>query len=170
MRLAPQPQLSGSMIPVSGGLRGVRQTIAVMRQFVNQGKVDPAIRQAATSIIFLAPAKNSPAEVERLFDYVQSHVRYTQDINDVETVSTPQKTLAGLIGDCDDQSVLFATFCETVGYPTRFVIAGYNTPGMLEHVYVQVCIDGEWVDADCTESHELGWAPPDPVTIYYEVV
>lgn len=170
MLLAPTPSLNGVSVPYAGGIRGVRQTLAVMRRYVNAARVDPAMRQAATSIIFLAPAKDAPSEVRRLFEYVQSTVRYTMDVNGVETLSTPQKTLAGRVGDCDDMSALFATLCECVGYVTRFVVAGYETPGDLEHVYVQVCVNGQWIDADCTEPFALGWSPPDPVTIYYEVV
>lgn len=170
MLLAPTPSLNGIAVPYSGGLSGVRQTIRVMRRYVNAARIDPAFRQKATSIIFLAPAKDEPTEVRRIFEFVQSTIRYTRDVNGVETLTTPQKTLEGRIGDCDDMSALFAALCEAVGYPTRFVVSGYSDPGVCEHVYVQVSIGDDWIDADCTEAHPLGWSPPDPVTLYTESV
>ena len=97
-------------------------------------------------------------------------VRYVRDVHEVETLQSPDKTIALRVGDCDDQAVLLASLLESVGYPTRFVAAGYAAPGELDHVYLQVCLDGEWLDADPTERMFLGWAPPDPVTLLVEHV
>lgn len=170
MMLAPQPELSVHVRPMAPGLRGVRQTIAVMRDLVNAGRVDPVIRQAATSIIFLQPEKVPDAEVGKLLEFVQQTIRYTQDVHDVETVSTPEKTLLGKVGDCDDQSTLLAALCESVGYATRFIVAAYDDPKIMEHVYLQICVDGQWLDADPTEDGPLGWAPPDALKIMVERV
>ena len=79
-------------------------------------------------------------------------------------------TLQGRIGDCDDQVVLLATLLESVGYPTRFVVAGYNVPGQLEHVYLQALLDGQWVDMDPTEQYPMGWAAPRAVAYGVEQV
>jgi transglutaminase-like putative cysteine protease len=170
MNLAPQVALEGTRHTYSNGLRGVLQTLAVMRRLVNAAKVNPAIRQAATSIIFLTPERDDMAEVSALFDFVRDSIRYVKDVHNVETLSTPEKVLEGRVGDCDDQSVLLAALFETVGYPSRFVIAGYSSPSQVEHVYVQVCIDGEWFDCDPTENGGIGDAPPDPQCVYVEVV
>lgn len=170
MFLAPQPILRATLRSYQTGLRGVAQTIAVMRDLVKRGRVDPAIRQAATSIIFLTTEKADQQEVSKLLEFVQSSIRYTKDVHDVETISTAEKTLAGRIGDCDDQSVLLAALLESVGYPTRFVVTGYETPDVLEHVYLQVYLDGQWLDCDPTERGPLGWAPPGAVSLYVEKV
>lgn len=154
----------------SNGMRGVAQTIAVMRALVNQGRINPAIRAAAAGIVFLTPEKDPGSEVGAIFDHVQNRIRYLSDVNDVETIATAEKTLAVKYGDCDDKSILLASLLESIGYSTRFVVAGYSTPGVVEHVYVQVCADDEWVDLDATEQHPMGWAAPDPVTIYFERV
>lgn len=168
MFLAPQPVLRATLRGYATGLRGVAQTIAVMRRLVREGRVDPVIRQAATSIIFLTTEKADQQEVSKLLEFVQSSVRYTKDIHDVETISTAEKTLAGRVGDCDDQSVLLAALFESVGYPTRFVVTAYEDPDVLEHVYLQVFVDGQWLDADPTERGPLGWSPPGALTTYVE--
>lgn len=168
MFLAPTPELSGVRRYLSDGLRGVKETVRAMRSAVAAARTDLGIRQAAISIIWLQPAHASLAEACSLFEWVRDHVRYVRDIVDVETLSTPGKTLEQLIGDCDDQAVLLAALLESVGYPTRFVVTAYNFPGNFEHVYLQVQIDGEWFDCDPTENEAFGWAPPDPVSIMIE--
>lgn len=170
MFLAPQPLLTATCTPISAGMRGVRQTLAAMRSLVNEGRKTIRIRQAATSAAFLTPEKDELAEVQAVFILVRDGVRYLRDIHDVETLSSPEMTLAQRVGDCDDKTTLLAALLESIGYPTRFVVAGYSQPGEVEHVYLQVFARGEWIDADATENQSLGWAPPAPVTLLIEDV
>jgi hypothetical protein len=169
MILAPQPELSGHIVYISGGVAGVYQTIAAMRKLVNQYKIDPMIRQSATSAIFLTPEKDDLSEVAALFSVVRDGCRYTKDILGIETLSSPDKTLIGKIGDCDDQATLLAALIESVGYPTRFVIAGYHNEDY-EHVYLQVWAADQWIDLDPTEPHPMGWEPPGATVKAFEVV
>lgn len=170
MFLAPTPALHGQLRPLSPGIAGIRQTVDCMRQMVRAYRSDPALIQAARSAIFLTPERDELSEVHALFSFVQQHVRYIRDVHEVETLSTPDKTLAAQVGDCDDQSTLLATLLEAVGYPTRFVVAGYDAPGQLTHVYLQAHAGGDWIDLDPTESNPMGWAPPNPVTLMMERV
>jgi len=170
MMLAPTPRLSGQIVALADGMRGIEQTLGTMRDLVNQFRTNLDIRQTATATIFLTPEKNQLAEANALFELVRDGIRYTRDINGVETISTPLMTLQGRIGDCDDQVVLLATLLEAVGYPTRFVVAGYNLPGELEHVYLQAWLNGQWVNMDPTEHHPMGWAAPRPVAYAIESV
>jgi len=170
MMLAPTPRLSGQIVALADGMRGIEQTLGTMRQLVNEFRTNLDIRQTATATIFLTPEKNQLAEANALFELVRDGIRYTRDINGVETISTPLMTLQGRLGDCDDQVVLLATLLESVGYPTRFVVAGYNYPGELEHVYLQALLDGQWIDMDPTEHYQMGWAAPRPVAYAIESV
>lgn len=167
---APQIPLTVRDASYSNGLRGVAQTVAIMRKLTNEGAVDPAIRAAAAGIVYLTPEKDPGSEVAAIFDHVQNRIRYLSDVNGVETIATAAKTLAWKQGDCDDKSILLASLLESIGYPTRFVVAGYTVAGQLEHVYVQVWLGDEWVDLDATEPTPMGWAAPDPLTIYCERV
>lgn len=170
MFLAPTPQLSGVRRYLSDGTAGVRETVTAMREAVTLGRTSLPIRQAAISVIWLQPPQNAYAEACALFEWVRDSVRYVRDIVDVETLSTPDKTLEQLIGDCDDQSVLLAALLESVGYPTRFVVAGYSIPGHFDHVYLEVNVDGEWIACDPTVNEAFGWAPPDPLCKMVEQV
>ena len=169
MMLAPAPYLSGSIVQIANGVAGVSDTLQTMRALVNRCKTDLRIRQAATNVAFLQPEKDESAEVEAVFNFVRDHIRYTRDINGVETLMAPPQVLASRLGDCDDQTCLLACMLESIGYSTRFVVAGYGG-GDFEHVYLQTWINGQWVDMDPTEPYPMGWAPPDPTVIAFEAV
>lgn len=170
MNLAPDIALNGTMTSISNGQPGVWQTIAHMRRLVNQFKSNVEMRKAATQIIFLTPEKDEYAEAEAIFNFVRDSIRYVKDIYNVETLSTPLITLQTKLGDCDDQTTLLATLLESVGYPTRFVVAAYTVPGHYEHVYMQAYVGNEWVDMDATEHEPMGWQPPGAVSIAYEAI
>jgi len=166
MYVAPHPDssaLHGVSLCINSGARGVRQTLAVMRSLVRQYRTDLGLLSTARNLIFLAPEKDEMAEAECLFRFVRDQIRYTRDIHDVETVSSPDKTLAFQCGDCDDKTTLLATLAECVGFPTRFVVTGYSAPGQYEHVYLQLLVNNRWVSADPTEPQNLGWEPPGAV-------
>jgi hypothetical protein len=164
MFLAPDYPLSGAIVHLAGGRAGTWQTIRTMRALVNAGKVQPELIHAAVSAIYLTPETDELAEVSAVFAAVRDGVRYVRDVCGVETLCDPLTTLRRRAGDCDDQSTLLAAMLEAVGYPTRFIVAGYSGPDF-EHVYVQVYARGQWIDLDPTEHNGVGWAPPYP-TIY----
>ena len=170
MQLAPAITLTATPGIILDGLPGIFQTVAIMRQLVNAGKINPEIRQAAASVAYLTPEKNDYAEVQAIFEYVRDCIRYLKDIHNVETLATPEKTMQCKYGDCDDQSVLLAALLESIGYPTRFVCAGYSDPCAVEHVYVQVACGDTWVNCDPTERQPLGYAPPGALCMYVENV
>lgn len=170
MNLAPHIEMTATRAFLSNGMRGIFQTLDIMRQIIDQYKTNTDIRQASIGLIFLTPEKDDNAEATVIFNFVRDRVRYVRDIVDVETISTPDKTLMSMIGDCDDQTILLGTMLESVGLKSRLVAAGYVSNNSVEHVYLQVYIAGEWVNADPTEHHPLGWAPPDPACVYVERV
>jgi transglutaminase-like putative cysteine protease len=163
-------ELSGTLAHYSGGGRGVRQTLAVMRRLVNHYKTDLGMLTNARNLIFLVSPKDEIGELDTLFTFVRDNIRYTRDVNGVETISSPDKTLATQVGDCDDKTVLLCTLAECVGFPTRFVVTGYNSPREYEHVYAQVFAAGQWIACDTTESYPLGWEPPDPLAYSIEAI
>jgi len=170
MKLAPIVPVTAHLVPLANGASGIFQTISTMRAMVNDFKTDPDMRAAAVGVVFQFPAQDDLAEACALFEYVRDCIRYVKDIHGVETLATPDKTLAMQVGDCDDQTVLLATMLEAVGYPTRFVVAGYNEPGIFEHVYMQALVNDQWLSMDPTELEVLGWSPPDPVALWVEPV
>lgn len=162
--------LSGRLLTISNGAAGVFDTAAAMRQIINAFKTDLEIRTTAANVVFLTPEKDDLAEVEAVFNWVRDHIRYLKDINQVETLTTPDRTLMFGYGDCDDQVVLLASMLESIGYPTRLVISGYYDPGIYEHVYLQALVGNQYIDLDPTEQYPMGFAPPDPVAYWTEPI
>jgi transglutaminase-like putative cysteine protease len=170
MYVAPHVTLSGCLHPIPDGVAGIHVTLRAMRELVRQWRTSPDLISAARSIVFLELAKDEVSEARTLFQFVRDRVRYVRDVLDVETLSNPMLTLRTRSGDCDDQSTLLATLYEAIGFPTRFVVAGYTLPHIYEHVYLQVFVDGEWVSCDPTESEPFGWEPSDAVSMMIEGV
>lgn len=170
MRLAPMPVYRATLAAAPSGVAGVHHTLRLMRAMIKRARCDPAIIQAAHSIIWLTPERNHHAEATALFEWVRDTVRYVQDVAGVETLTYPPMTLQRLTGDCDDQTALLCSLLEAVGYPTRLVMTGYSGNDF-EHVYCQVLLGNQWVDCDPIERRfSLGDAPPNPVRVFVESV
>ena len=147
---------------IPDGVLGTKTTLKIMQGLVKQGRRDPTIRTTAAELLLAAqiPPKNFYAEAEAIFRYIQSTIRYVQDVNDVETISPAIWVLQNGYGDCDDFAVLTASMLESVGHKCRFMAISFEGPDDFSHVVVQTKIGSEWITADATEPEAFGWQPP----------
>jgi len=150
---------SQTLQAIPGGLAGIDATLTAMRGFVAQYKTNPTIRELALSLTRNLPQKDFAGEINALFLYVQNSIRYVRDVNGIETVQTPIKTLEYGQGDCDDKSVLLATLLESLGHPTRFFAVGFRK-GRISHVLLECDLNGQWIALETTEPVPFGWRPP----------
>lgn len=146
-------------LALAGGTQGIADTLRYMNQAVDQYKTHPKIRELALQLTRGLQQKDYTGEARKIFDYVQKRVRYVRDINGVETLQTPLKTLEYGAGDCDDKAMLLSTLLQSLGHNSRFVAVG-TRPGVLSHVAVEDNINGNWVNLETTEPVGFGWAPP----------
>lgn len=158
MYLEKKAEIPSRLGFLPSGVKGVRATLDIMRQFVRSFKKRPEIRDYAAQRISHVAQKDFAGEANALHEWVRDHVRYMRDINGVETVQTPEATIRLGYGDCDDKATLLATLLEATGHPTRFVAVG-RTPGRFQHVYVETLIGKKWVALDTTEPRPMGWRP-----------
>lgn len=163
----PNPDYRSCTVDLAGGMAGIRQTLRAMRRYVNDWRKNPIVRDCAMNVVFMCPQKDYEAEARAIFDYVRDSIRYTRDIHEVETLQTPEVTLHARGGDCDDQTTLLCSLFESVGFPTRFVVAGYAGADVT-HVYCEVEIEGEWVRCDPTMPEPMGYEPPGATCLYIE--
>lgn len=166
MHLETPTQSSLALIPE--GKSGIMQTLKVMSRMVKDGKKNFQVRQAAISRTMQCIQKDYACELNSLHAFVRDGIRYVQDVNGVETLQEPQKTLEISAGDCDDKSVLLASMLESIGHPTRFVAIGFQ-PGVFCHVYVETKIGDQWIPLETTEPVDAGWQP-DPRLIQARIV
>lgn len=169
MYLPRRVELSGAVACIPDGAPGIRATVQRMRALVREARVDPEIRRAAINLTLLLPPRDFDGEVRALFEFVRDRIRYVGDVNGIETLTAPAKTLALGAGDCDDKAVLLAALLESIGYTTAFVVTGYSTPGVYEHVYLAVMDSfGRLIPLDPSEPQPPGWEPANPVSIFIE--
>lgn len=159
MQIPFNPEITTSTLrPLSDGVDGIKETLKNMVSMARIGKRTLAVRRLAGQLVNDIPQKSWTEEARAIQHFVRDHVRYTLDINDIETLQTPEKTIEFNYGDCDDKSVLAASLLESIGHPARFVAIG-KEPGIFEHVLVETKIGDKWVSVETTEPVPLGWYP-----------
>jgi transglutaminase-like putative cysteine protease len=151
--------ITSSLMMIPSGRDGIIETMRQMRRFVREYKKNMQIRSLAMQIVSDVENKRWAEEAKALFHFVRRNIRFTRDINGVETIQTPLVTLQLGQGDCDDHSILLASLMESIGHPTRFIAVGFE-PDVYEHVFVESKIGAEWTPFDTTEKHNPGWFPP----------
>lgn len=149
-----------TLTEIPSGRAGISATLRAMRDVTRDARTDYNIIQTADQITGGVPNKDWRGEAEVLLGWVRNNIRYSLDPVDVELVHTPVQTLVRRQGDCDDMSVLLGALLRAKGHPVAFKAVGFE-PGLLSHVYVITLIGERWLGADATESHALGWEPPD---------
>ena len=148
-----------TLASLSNGAKGIAETLDLMVRIARQVRTSYIIRKLAVQIVSDVRQKAWLDEVRAVQEYVRDHIRYVKDIRNVETISTPEKTLESGAGDCDDKSLLAASLLESIGHPARFVAVGYS-PGSYCHVLVETRIANRWIPVETTENVPLGWYPP----------
>ena len=110
-------------------------------------------------IVARVPGKAYALEARAVQDWVRDNIRYTRDVNNVETIATPEKTMEFGQGDCDDQAVLVAALLESIGHPTRFRAIACGSR-RFNHVLTETKIGTRWLTLETTESWPMGHIPP----------
>lgn len=162
------PQAREWFREISEGVPGSLETLALMRQMILTP--DRIVDGAVTDILSQTPDEiDSRSLATMIFEWVRSHMLYTPDMNNgiiIEELRSPGYTLfeigklGAAIGDCDDYVILLAALYHRLGYPVRMVAISRYADMLLDHVYLQVQIDGEWVTADGIVDFPFGWEVP----------
>lgn len=150
---------------VPDGAAGTRTVLKEMARIVRWAKLQPEMRMTAQRILSGLPGKAWLAEARQIFSWVQDNVRYQLDTNNVETLQSPDVTIAEGSGDCDDFCIVLATLLECAGHPCRFVALAFHEEGEFEHVILQTRLPerNRWLSLDATEQNGPGWHPPGAV-------
>lgn len=162
MSLPTLPPVSYLEIP--DGPAGIRETLKLMRELVRTGKREPSMRRLALSLVRNVPEKDFVGELEACFVFVQKKIRYTLDINAIETLQAPQVTTRFKAGDCDDKTILLATLLEILGHPCYLCAGAFDAPEAYGHVFLlsTPAGEGDLIALDATEPYPMGWGPPGP--------
>lgn len=138
------------------------QMVRIVRRYKSDLTTINTARQIITARV---PQRSTRSYIEALQNWVRDHILYVPDPRDLEMVQTPPQTLSIGTGDCDDKSVLLATFYETIGLHTRFIAIAVNG-GMFSHVLPQVRFNDKWLCAETiVPGVGVGWCPPDTTEV-----
>ena len=166
------PAMQLAVYEIPGGARGTEETLERMRTIVQKSIRDQKhgafLRGLAMKIVVDGGArpKDYKAEARLLHEWVRDRIRWTRDVRGYETLQYPYRTIEFGAGDCDDKSILLATFALLVGMPAKFRAIGADPDRKktFTHVYVMLNPNGDgrtWVAADPTVSTApLGWESP----------
>ncbi len=153
------------------GVKNLKERVALINYFIQQGKKDAQIRQLASSILsqkcgedWCIPEKEWESEVEAIFMYVRRNVRYTLDPWELELFQKARRSLENKTADCDDQVILAGAMLQAVGYPLRLIVVDTGKGGY-SHIYMSVGLPPmnpkKWLPFDLTATTEpLGWEVP----------
>jgi transglutaminase-like putative cysteine protease len=106
-------------------------------------------------------------KLDALFRYVQKNVSYVRDNANMEMVHSPAWQITSYNnngfyhGDCDDHVILLGSMLISVGYPVSLAVVRVgNTPGAMNHVYLETVLKGKWIAMDATKKDSpMGWKP-----------
>jgi transglutaminase-like putative cysteine protease len=148
-----QPIALGYRAPLMNSVAGTAQTIKLMRQLVDQALTDSVFLRTTRDIVASVPAHDELGELEAIFNWTLSNIRFTKDPLTKETLFPPQELLKIRAGDCDDFSMLLAAMALSLGYPARLITVAANEgePQEFSHVYAEVELpagSGNWVPMD----------------------
>jgi transglutaminase-like putative cysteine protease len=156
-----ESRTTATLKAIPSGSLGTRATLREMAKLVRQYRKTIPIRELALGLLRNVPGhKNFKGQVQSLRDYVHEYIQYVRDVNGVETLQTPTKTLEYGQGDCDDQATLLASLLESVGFRTRFVAIKVDATGPFCHVYTEVSFGRGWMPVETTERWPIGTRPP----------
>ena len=133
-----------------------------MRDIVRAAVRDPRmiVRNKAIEITRSCSSKDFRCEIQAIHSWVDENIRFVRDINGVETLQTPARTLELGVGDCDDHVTLLSSILESVGHPTRFVAIGFADGGY-SHVLTETRLGRNWIPLETTvPGAQIGWYPP----------
>lgn len=152
--------------PLLTGEAGTDQTVKLMRQLVDAALADASFVRKAVDIVRSVPAYDEFGELEALYEWAKSNIRFTKDPLTKEKLYPPQELLKIRAGDCDDISMLLGSFALALGYPARLITISANpdAPQEFSHVYVQAEApvgSGQWVSMDAARADsQFGVDPP----------
>lgn len=143
----------------------IRTTLRYMVGCARQYKKDVGIRTLAQQLCDHLASKDYSGEMRACQHFVRDQIRYIRDVDGVETLQTPPRTLDMRSGDCDDKATLLASLLGSIGFPTRFVAVGLNDQPY-SHVLCEAQLGTRWIPCETiVPGIEPGWFPPN-VTSY----
>jgi transglutaminase-like putative cysteine protease len=164
-RFLPKEDTVTFKVKLTDSNKATYESVEVIKRLIEEGKKDYVIRRLAEKIIQYIPPKDYAQEVRSIYSFITKRLRYTKDINRVETVHRARDLLRWHLkaADCDDFVILTGALLESIGHPVRIVIIGSNPKNKEDysHIYLHVKVKDKWISLDgSVPGAKMGWEAP----------
>lgn len=134
-------------------------------EVVEQYTGHPILMEWAAELIRTrnVPERNDRAMARAIQQYAQQHIKFMRERP--ERFASPMRTLKWGFGDCDDKTILIATFLRSFRIPVRAKFLRFrmrNKDGStrkVAHVYPEVQLDGHWEALESVHHWKIGDSP-----------
>jgi transglutaminase-like putative cysteine protease len=117
------------------------------------GLQNPSMLAIARNVTRACRGRDADCELRSIYKFVVENVRYTGDINAIDTFSAPLRTLQMGGEDCDGHAVLNAALAIANGFKAKVRITS-NRGITWDHIYCMVGMpkgrDAKWIPLDTT--------------------
>lgn len=120
----------------SPGDEGIFETVRLIKGLVEKHKKNMNIRNLSARIV--KKLHTNKGKFKALFNWLKQKIKYVRDIEGVETLTSPLKTLILKYGDCDDLTILSGSMLKSIGYPIHYVIISNRPDKMFNHIFLTV--------------------------------
>ena len=150
-----------------------RDTIQRMIQIAKVSSQSPKVIEILDSLIRDLPRNPTQTDLARkVYWWIKNHVKFEEDESILanqlgyadpnQELLIPADTLLSMpqpMGDCDDFSMLAASFMVAAKIPVWFVAVAVDEtePWRFSHVYCAVLVDNAVVPFDASHGSHLGW-------------
>lgn len=160
--------------------RTTKARVGYITKMINKYSEHPQILEMASGVLskrcgskWCIPEKDWDAEVEVLYNFVRSQVRYTRDHLKKDRFASPVRTIFQYhIGDCDDLTITLGSLLMAVGYPVKVRIIQTTGNKDFNHIYLRVGVPPmkpmKWVNADPSVNWSLGHQAPKDMVIKWK--
>lgn len=135
--------------------------------FVDKWTGNPLLLSFASKLIKAnnIPGRDEAALARAIQVYSQKYIKYFRE--KPERFTSPMRTIAWGFGDCDDKSILIASFLRSFRIPVRLKFIRYYSPQadgtkkLISHVYPVAKIKDKWVALESVHPWAMGDDPED---------
>ncbi len=147
----------------------VSWTLGAMRALVDDAvESSPLAERTASAIATAGAQRDLAGQVQRLYGFLASRVRFRKDTFPAEHLRHPDQLLSEIrergvtSADCDDLAMLAATLLRCLGFPAYFVVVGKRKDRPFQHVYPALDFGGRIIEMDPQERRPIGPITPYP--------
>lgn len=141
-----------------------RESLVKIADVIGKYSQDDDLRQFTVSLLGdFTKSSGDYSHAERIFTWVQSNIKFVNDIEGVETLQTSRVTLKNGFGDCDCLTILLGSMYRCIGYQFGLIVVQLAGAGDYNHIFGTVKVLKPYESAgfyyvDATNKNEgFGW-------------